>query len=241
MAGSCSPNAKGEEDQPMSSTVENRSPGRPKFLDEVKRAEICALVSSGCSYRNAARYVGCTVQAISALAKRDPEFAEQLEKAIAQREAFPLASLREASKRSWRAAVFLLKMNVGGRFGGHVPTLEEEAESERLEAAFSIPREAPEPNDDPPQGVQEPHRQTQPSTVAPKNQETKPETKGQSKPKAKQRPTQHRTNPPPAFTNSKKMNAASSIRQFMDELDAHWQRVDALEDERFFDPNYDDT
>lgn len=119
----------------MSADGEKCAAGRPAELDEVKRAEICALVSSGCSYRTAAKYVGCSVQAISALAKRDGEFAEQLEKAVAQREAILLSHLRESSKRSWRAAVWLLEMTVGGRFGGSVSTLDEEAESEMLDEA----------------------------------------------------------------------------------------------------------
>jgi protein-tyrosine-phosphatase len=33
--------------------------GRQRILDEVKRAEICALVTMGCSLRRVAQYVGC--------------------------------------------------------------------------------------------------------------------------------------------------------------------------------------
>jgi hypothetical protein len=70
------------------------------------------------------------------LAKRDAAFAEQVDKSVAQRESILLSQLRESSKRSWRAAAWLLQTTVGGRFGGHVPTLEEEVESEAEEEAW---------------------------------------------------------------------------------------------------------
>ena len=114
------------------STATNQ-PGRPPFLTDVKRAEICAVVAAGCSFRTAAKYVGCKVQAISALAQRDREFGAQLDRAVAQREVIPLSHIREASKHSWRAAAWLLEKTVGGRYGGDVKTLEEEAAAEESE------------------------------------------------------------------------------------------------------------
>ena len=33
--------------------------GRPRALDEVKRREVCALISAGCGVEGAARFVGC--------------------------------------------------------------------------------------------------------------------------------------------------------------------------------------
>lgn len=122
----------------MSLGFEGNGVGRPEELDEVKRAEICALLASGCSYRTAAKYVGCTASAISKCAKRDPEFAAQIEKAVAQREVILLSYVRASARRSWRAGAYLLETTVGGRFGGgHVSTLEEEVESERMEEALA--------------------------------------------------------------------------------------------------------
>ncbi len=121
------------------STGQNRS-GRPPFFTEVVRAEICAVVAAGCSYRTAAKYVGCTVAAISALADRDPTFAHQLNKAVAQRELIPLSHIREASARSWRAAAWLLQHTVGGRYGEPVPTLEEELAAEAADNVDALLR-----------------------------------------------------------------------------------------------------
>lgn len=121
------------------STGQNRA-GRPPFFTEVVRAEVCAVVAAGCSYRTAAKYVGCTVAAISALADRDPTFARQLNKAVAQRELIPLSHIREASARSWRAAAWLLQHTVGGRYGEPVPTLEEELAAEAADNVDAVLR-----------------------------------------------------------------------------------------------------
>lgn len=90
--------------------------GRPRVLDAVKRAEICGMIAAGCTFRTVARCVGCSAAAISMLMKRDEEFRDQVGRALAQRELVPLAHLREASKQSWRAAVFLLERTVKGTY-----------------------------------------------------------------------------------------------------------------------------
>lgn len=128
----------------MSLESSNRA-GRPREIDEVKRGEICALLSVGCSYRTAAQYVGCTAAAISMLTKRDAAFAAQVAKAVAQREVTLLSYLRRSAKKSWRATAYMLEMTVGGRYGGRVLSLDEEVENERLEAAFSRARDVDEP------------------------------------------------------------------------------------------------
>lgn len=90
--------------------------GRPAVLDAIKRAEVCALLASGCSLRTAANYVNCDVSTISKLKARDAAFRDQVAKAMAEREAFPLSKVREACGRSWRAARWLLERTVGGHF-----------------------------------------------------------------------------------------------------------------------------
>jgi hypothetical protein len=222
------------EERRMNSQLENRV-GRPAELDAVKLAEICALIASGCSYRTAAKYVGCTAAAISMRVKRDPEFAEQLDKAVAQREAILLSHLRESSKKSWRAAAFLLQITVGGRFGGHVPTLEEEAESERLEGALAIACEPVEPKETPPPRIQDSQSKHEPPKI--EHAPTKPKTTAV----AKQSSSQQESVSAMATARGKQRNTANAIGEFMDALDQHWERQDALDDERFFDPSYDDT
>jgi hypothetical protein len=97
-------------------TEEKPKGGRPRVLDEVKRGEVCALLAYGCTFRAAAQYVGCSVSAISMLKERDPAFREQVDKALAQRQTIPLANMREAAKRSWRAAAWLLERTEGRVF-----------------------------------------------------------------------------------------------------------------------------
>lgn len=68
--------------------------GRPLVLDATKRAEVCAMLAAGCSFRTAARYVGVTAGAISLLLKRDETFRVQVDKALANREFIPLSQIR---------------------------------------------------------------------------------------------------------------------------------------------------
>jgi hypothetical protein len=90
--------------------------GRPLILDATKRAEICAILAAGCTFRNAARYVGCSAGAISMLLQRDESFRAQVDKALADRELIPLSHLRSASGKSWRAAAWLLERTVKGTY-----------------------------------------------------------------------------------------------------------------------------
>lgn len=90
--------------------------GRPLILDATKRAEICAMLAAGCTFRTAARYVGVSAGAISMLLKRDESFRLQVDKALADRELIPLAQLNAASGKSWRAAVWRLERTVKGTY-----------------------------------------------------------------------------------------------------------------------------
>lgn len=120
------------------------------FFTEVVRAEICSVIAAGCMFRVAARYVGCTVRAIADLKRCDREFERQLDRALVQRELILLAHIREASKNSWKAAAWLLAHTVGGRYGEHVLTFDEELdaeESEKFAATMNaLQRPASEPD-----------------------------------------------------------------------------------------------
>lgn len=100
----------------LESGRENRAGGRPTIFTEAKRAEICAMLAAGCTFKAAARYVGCSPSAISMLSQRDATFRQQVDRAIAEREIIPLSHLRESSKRSWRAAAWLLERTVKGTY-----------------------------------------------------------------------------------------------------------------------------
>lgn len=83
--------------------------GRPYALDDVKRGEIVALISAGCSITDAARYVGCSVNTINRDAFRDRSFHKRMREAYLAAELKPLQSLRQAATHHWRAAAWLLK------------------------------------------------------------------------------------------------------------------------------------
>ncbi len=110
-----SQNASADASTDASATTSSKG-GRPRVLDEKKRAEICAQLAAGCTFRTAARYVGCTAAAISMLMKRDEEFRWQVNRALAQREIIPLSHIRAASSRAWQAAAWLLERTVKGTY-----------------------------------------------------------------------------------------------------------------------------
>lgn len=82
---------------------------RPFALDEVKQREICALLACGASRREAAEYVGCVPTTIANAARRDPDFAERLDRAEADYLLRNLRLINRSASRSWRAAAWNLE------------------------------------------------------------------------------------------------------------------------------------
>lgn len=91
--------------------------GRPRALTETKLSEICALISAGCCITDAARYVGCAASTIRRESRRNSEFHERLRRASLNAELAPLGAMREAARRHWRAAAWLLERMNAQRFG----------------------------------------------------------------------------------------------------------------------------
>jgi len=85
--------------------------GRRPVLDEIKRREILAILTVGCSRRTAANYVGCAVSTIQNTADRDPKFAEALRHAEHQSEIAYLKNIQKAARKEqyWRAAAWALE------------------------------------------------------------------------------------------------------------------------------------
>lgn len=85
--------------------------GRRPVLDDVKRREILAILSVGCSRRTAARYVGCAPSTIQNTADRDSQFAQELRHAEYQSEIGYLRNIQKAARqeRYWRAAAWALE------------------------------------------------------------------------------------------------------------------------------------
>jgi hypothetical protein len=95
------------------------SVGRRRVLDDVKRREVCALVSAGCSLKTAAIYVGCNPSTIRREAFRNHDFHEQLRKAEMSAELHPLNALHQAATKHWRAAAWLLERTRPDQFARH--------------------------------------------------------------------------------------------------------------------------
>ena len=97
--------------------------GRRPVLDEIKKREICAILSVGCSRRTAANYVRCAVDTIRRTAERDSAFNEQLKQAESRHEILHLKNINEAakSKQYWRAAAWALERKYPQRYGQRHP------------------------------------------------------------------------------------------------------------------------
>jgi hypothetical protein len=90
--------------------------GRPRYLDDAKRREVCALISVGTSMTDAARYVGCNVVTIRREALCNEEFSAALQRAFLGAELSPLHEIRNAAKKHWRAGGWLLERTNPTRF-----------------------------------------------------------------------------------------------------------------------------
>jgi IS30 family transposase len=95
--------------------------GRPRVLDEVKRREICALVSAGCGVEAAARFVGCAPTTIRREALRNTDFHDDLRQAELTSQLSPLRAMRQAAATHWRAAAWLLERTHPERFAKRDP------------------------------------------------------------------------------------------------------------------------
>ncbi len=97
--------------------------GRPPVLDEIKRREVLAILSVGCSRSTAADYVGCSVSTIQKTADRDPRFAEQLRRAESRAEITLLQAIQKAARKEqyWRAAAWALERTKPEQFGRRSP------------------------------------------------------------------------------------------------------------------------
>jgi len=90
--------------------------GRPRALDDTKRREVCALVSTGYGISDAAHYVGCSPATIRREALRNVEFHEALRRAELGAKLKPMQTLQKAAATHWRAAAWLLERTSPDRF-----------------------------------------------------------------------------------------------------------------------------
>ncbi len=82
--------------------------GRAKVLDDVKKREVCALVTAGMSLAKVARYVGCCRRTILNERDRDADFDQRMRRAELAAELSPMEAMRRAASTHWRAAAWML-------------------------------------------------------------------------------------------------------------------------------------
>lgn len=83
--------------------------GRPKAVTPQIQEQLCLLLSVGLSRRQAAAYLGIDHTTVSRTATKDAEFSADLKRAEDVAAGRPLLSIFDASRKSWRAAVWLVE------------------------------------------------------------------------------------------------------------------------------------
>jgi hypothetical protein len=93
--------------------------GRPAVLDDIKKSEVLAILSTGCNRWTAAKYVNCSPKTIYNAAQRDPRFAKELARLERQSEIVHLGNLNVIAKKPayWRASAWMLERLFPDRFG----------------------------------------------------------------------------------------------------------------------------
>ena len=126
-----------------------KKPKQAWVLTEEVRKQICHYLQAGLSRRQAAAFIGCHNSAITKAARRDPRFAEELEQAERISEALPMLRIVKASRKSWRAAAWLVKHHQP--HGWLRRERQEESDQETAESVKRIDRalHAPDPPSEP--------------------------------------------------------------------------------------------
>ncbi len=117
---------------PEPRTLNPARTGRPRKLDEIKRGEICALVSAGCPIRQAAHYVRCSPSTINREAQRDAEFHQRLRRAEMYAQLSPLRAMQQAVATHWRAAAWMLERTHPEHFARRDPRAFGQKDARRL-------------------------------------------------------------------------------------------------------------
>jgi hypothetical protein len=99
----------GEMDELVTRAVRQAKRGRPAAFDERAKGQLIALLALGLSLRQAASLLGVHHSTISSTLKADPALAEEITAARFRAQVQPLACVVRESRRSWKAATWLLK------------------------------------------------------------------------------------------------------------------------------------
>ena len=109
--------------------------GRPTALTPQLQEQLCLLPSVGLTRRQAAAHLGVDHTTLSHTAARDADFAADLKRAEEIAAGRPLLAIFEASRKNWRAAVWL-----GEHRRLHPPALTPEEKEEKHRASLEDAR-----------------------------------------------------------------------------------------------------
>jgi hypothetical protein len=121
--------------------------GRPPALDDTSRREIAAVLSTGCSVRVAANFVGCSRTTIYRELANNPVFYDQVRHLQVANLLGPLKTIQEAARTNWRAAAWLTERLNPQDFGRRHPEMVDPEDAQL--AAHVAMREIKEVIDDP--------------------------------------------------------------------------------------------
>jgi hypothetical protein len=114
----------GEMDELVTQAIRRGKRGRPAAFDERSKGQLIALLALGLSLRQAASLLGVHHSTVSSTLKADPALAEEITAARFQAQVQPLACIVRESRRSWKAATWLLKY-LDGKIASHEELPEE--------------------------------------------------------------------------------------------------------------------
>lgn len=99
----------GDLDELVSAAMRRTGRGRPAAFDEHAKGKLVALLALGLSLRQAASVLGVSHSTISNTLKAEPALQDEIDAARHQAQVQPLACIVRESRRSWKAAAWLLK------------------------------------------------------------------------------------------------------------------------------------
>ena len=126
-------------DELVTSAIRRAKRGRPAAFDDHAKGKLVALLALGLSLRQAASVLGVCHATIRNTLQADPALVEEITAAKFSAQVQPLACVVRESRRSWKAATWLLKY-LDGKIGGHEETPEEARERKTREFEESIAR-----------------------------------------------------------------------------------------------------
>ena len=116
----------------MTQAIRRGKRGRPVAFDEHAKGKLVALLALGLTLRQAGSVLGVSHTTISNTLKAEPALAEEITAARYQAQVQPLACIVRESRRSWKAATWLLKY-LDAKVASREETPDEKKERERIE------------------------------------------------------------------------------------------------------------